>query len=297
MCQQTEGTQNSLLQWKSNNRPSGLRQLFKPGHIGCTYKGLIKIILQQVYWRAICANIIILNSHLATQKGALEMSSICLCRPFQVPAQTCISGSPLITENKTDLANENPSHEHLVFNNLARAVTSADRLNIMKPMESVSGWVCCLCFQEQVQISWCQNWGWSRTSHCLIFLYISYLFEMFTCSFLNPACESLPVERWWSGPSPPQSRTSVDWWQTWLWVDSLWTPPDCPASSLDQRFCKQNPRAQERSWSNVPLATPAATTNNQIKTSVESFHRFRFKMQSCYINGTKCKIRLPPCGY
>lgn len=117
---------------------SGLKQSLKPVHAGCSSKCLIKIISQLAYWSAVCANIIILNSYHVTQIGALEMSSICLCRPFQVAAQTCISGSPLITENKKDLANESPSPEHLVSNNLARAVTCADRLNIVKPMESVS---------------------------------------------------------------------------------------------------------------------------------------------------------------
>lgn len=90
------------------------------------------------------------NSYHATLEGALEMSSICLRRPFQVPAQTCISGSALITENKKDLANESPSHEHLVSNNLARAATSADRLNIVKPMESVSGCVCSQCLRASI---------------------------------------------------------------------------------------------------------------------------------------------------
>lgn len=146
------------IQWKSNTGLSVLRQPLKPGHIGSSYS-LIKIILQQVYWRAICAHIIILNSHHATVKGGLEMSSICLRRPFQVPTQTCISGSSLITESKKDLANGSPSHEHLVSNNLARAATSAERLNIVKPMESVSGCVCSQCFQEQqVQHSFCQNY-------------------------------------------------------------------------------------------------------------------------------------------
>lgn len=178
------------------------------------------------------------------------MSSICLRRPFQVPAQTCISGSSLITENKKDLANESPFHEHLVSNNLARAVTSADRLNIAKPTEHVSGCVCSQSFREhRVQISFCQNWCGQLTSCFKIYLYIS--------------CDSLPLERWWSGPSPPRNRTSVDWWQTWLWGDSLWTRPDYPASCPDQRFCKQNPPVQERSWSNVPLSTPAGMTHNQ----------------------------------
>lgn len=115
MYQKTEGTHNSLLQCKSSADLSSLRQPLKDGHIGRSYNAIIKRIFQREFPR---------------EKF-----------PESVPAQTCISGSPLIIVDKKDSTNDSPSHEHLVSNNLAGVVTSADRLNIVKLLESVSGCV------------------------------------------------------------------------------------------------------------------------------------------------------------
>lgn len=68
---------------------------------------------------------------------------------------------------------------------------------------------------------------------------------------------ALPVEMWWNDPSPPQSRTSADWWQTSLSADLQWTPLDCRVSSLDRRFYTQNPPELARSLLDGPLAKPA----------------------------------------
>ncbi len=62
---------------------------------------------------------------------------------------------------------------------------------------------------------------------------------------------------WWSDPSPPQSRTSADWWQTSLWADWQWTPLDCRVSSLDRKSYTQSLPMPEKSLLDGPLAKPA----------------------------------------
>lgn len=77
---------------------------------------------------------------------------------------------------------------------------------------------------------------------------------------MNPAEErrggSLPWGTWWSGPAPPRSRTSADWWLTWRWAGWPWTPPGCPVFYPDRISCRQSPPEPGRSLSNAPHAAP-----------------------------------------
>lgn len=76
----------------------------------------------------------------------------------------------------------------------------------------------------------------------------------------------LPVEMWWNDPSPPQSRTSADWWQTSLWVDWQWTPLDCRVSSLDRKSYTQSLPMPEKSLLDGPLAKPAGKKEEHLNS-------------------------------
>lgn len=92
-----------------------------------------------------------------------------------------------------------------------------------------------------------------------------YMQRNLQCSFflmllIIPGCMSTstfsPWGMWWNGPTPPQSRTSADWWPTWRWGGWLWTPPGCQVFYLDQISCRQSPPAPGKSLSNVPHVAP-----------------------------------------
>lgn len=73
---------------------------------------------------------------------------------------------------------------------------------------------------------------------------------------------------WWNDPSPPQSRTSADWWQTSLWADWQWTPLDCRVSSLDRKSYTQSLPTPEKSLLDGPLAKPAGKKEEHLNQSI-----------------------------